>query len=324
MIENLEDAYTELGLKPDASADEVKKAFRSLAKKYHPDTNKDNPDAEEKFKRINRAKQIIDDPQKELRQSGAPESNWNPFAGMMRQRGPKQRPNPTSTIDLTFEESILGCEKEVAYTRYGKCSECNGNGVIVGASKCKKCNGIGMQSQRQGNMVFQTPCPVCQGVGKETHNCQKCSGFGTLAESITSRLKLQGGLSNGQMINAGGGGNFVGCQQNPFTGQVADIYGSVLIEIKVQPDPDMSLDESGQHVISTIQMTLLEALKGKSVKVRTVKGETTLKVRPKAKNGDTIVAKGYGCGGKGNHMFIVNVDYPEDVDGLISWLEPKE
>jgi DnaJ-class molecular chaperone len=126
------------------------------------------------------------------------------------------------------------------------------------------------------------------------------------------------------MINAGGGGNFVGCQQNPFTGQVADIYGSVLIEIKVQPDPDMSLDESGQHVISTIQMTLLEALKGKSVKVRTVKGETTLKVRPKAKNGDIIVAKGYGCGGKGNHMFNVNVDYPEDIDGLINWLEPKE
>jgi molecular chaperone DnaJ len=327
MINNLEEAYAELGLNPDASADEVKKAFRSLAKKYHPDTNKDNPDAETKFKRINRAKQIIDDPQKELKQSVPQDDDFgfNPFAGMMQQqRGPKRRPDPVSTIELTFEESILGCHKKVSYSRYNKCPECNGDCVIVGAVKCKKCNGIGMKSQRQGNMVFQTPCPVCQGSGREQHDCKKCSATGTLIEDITSELNIPCGIRNNQIINAGGGGNFMGVQRNPFTGQTADVYGHVILNMKVQADPDMNLDTSGQHVISTIQMTLLEALKGKSVKVRTVKGETTLKIRPKTKNGDAIVAKGYGCGGKGNHIFNVNVDYPEDVDGLIQYLEPKD
>lgn len=331
MINSLEEAYAELELSPEASSDEVKKAFRSLAKKYHPDTNKDNPEAEEKFKRINRAKQIIDNPQAELRNSGPPPGHGQGFGGFedifnmmnMRrhmQRGPKRRPDPVVHIEMSFAESILGVTKELSFTKYNKCPECNGQTIIVGANKCKKCNGIGAKSHQQNGMIYQEICGVCNGIGKESSPCAKCNGSGTLPEEVTASLKFPGGLRDGQIINARGGGNFMGMQQD-MRGQVFPVYGDVQVWVKVLPDSEMSLSEDGEQVISNIGLSLLEALKGKSVKVKTVKGDLTLKVRPKIKNGDEIVAHGYGKEGKGDHIFKVKVEYPEDVSKLIEVLE---
>jgi len=338
-ISSLDDAYKELELEPGASADDVKKAFRKLAAKHHPDKHRDNPEAEQKFKRINRAKQIIDNPQKELKQPGGVWEGFDPsnidfgnggpihinFNNSSMKRGPKQRPNPIIDVHLTFKESIDGVSKEVSYKRYNKCNSCNGEGGKPGSNKCTRCDGQGHFTQRQGNVVMRAVCPACNGTGKDFEECSECQGWGTVAETVTSKIQLPFGLRDGQMINTGGGGNYVGQQSaSIFGGHRIDVFGNAILRIHVQSDPDMKLDESGQHVVSDINLTLLEALKGKNVKVRTLKGDMTLKVRPGAKNGQTIVAKGYGTGGMGNHVFNVNIEYPENIEKLVEFLENQE
>lgn len=341
-ISSLEDAYKELELEPGASADEVKKAFRKLAAKHHPDKHKDDPNAEQKFKRINRAKQIIDNPQKELKQPMGGGGGWGGFdpsnidfgdgpvhinfGNMAKRRGPKQRPNPIVDVHLTFKESIDGVSKEISYKRYTKCNSCNGEGGKPGTSKCSRCDGQGHFTQRQGNVVMKAACPTCNGTGKDFEECKDCQGWGTIPQTINTKIQLPFGLRNGQIIQANGGGNYIGQQSHGFFGGGAaiDAFGNAILRIHVQEDPDMKLDESGQNVVSDINLTLLEALKGKNVKVKTLKGEMTLKVRPGAKNGQTIVAKGYGTGGMGNHIFNVNVEYPESTEKLIGFLENQE
>lgn len=327
-ISSLEEAYKELELKPGASSDDVRKAFRKLAAKHHPDKHKDNPDAEKKFKRINRAKQIIDNPQKELRGSSSfgDDIGFDPVEIFrnMRRSGPKRKPNPVIDVHLTFKESIDGVKKNISYKRFEKCHSCNGNGGVKTSNNCQTCSGVGVFSRKQGNVVMQTQCPACNGTGKEIENCSSCNGDGVVEKDVSTTMELPFGLRDGQTIGASGGGNFVGVQQNPFFGSVTDAYGDAILRIHVEKDPDMRLDPSGKHVESDISLTLLEALEGKNVKVRTLKGDLTLKVKAGAKNGQQIVAKGYGSGGMGNHIFNVSVEYPENVDKLINYLKNEE
>jgi molecular chaperone DnaJ len=247
------------------------------------------------------------------------------FSNITQRRGPKQRPNPIVDVDLTFKESIEGTSKEISYKRYNKCNSCGGDGGKPGSNVCSKCNGHGHFTQRQGNVVMRASCPSCSGSGKDFEECNDCHGFGTVLQTITTKVELPFGLRDGQIIQAGGGGNYIGQQHSGFfSGHRTDAFSNAILRIHVQQDPDMKLDESGQHVVSDINLTLLEALKGKNVKVRTLKGDLTLKVKPGAKNGQTIVAKGYGTGGMGNHIFNVNVGYPESTEKLIEFLENQE
>ncbi len=328
-ISSLEEAYSELGLNSDASADEVKKAFRKLAAKHHPDTNKDDPNVESKFKRINRAKQIIDNPQKELktpigRGFDNDDMPFNIHFSNMPMRGPKQRPNPVIDVELTFKESVEGTEKEISFERYDKCPDCNGNCGTNGTDKCQACNGAGFVTHKHAHMVMRANCPSCLGSGKVFKECSNCQGWGTIKQSITTRVQLPFGLRDGQIIKAANGGNFIGRARHLFNrGNGVETYSDAILRIHVQEDPDMCLDDSGQNVVSDIQLTLLEALKGHSVKVRTLKGDMTLKVKPGSKNGQTIIAKGYGVGGIGSHIFNVNIEYPENTDKLIEFLEKE-
>jgi len=319
---HLHEAYETLGLNQDASEDEVKKAFRSKASEYHPDRNKDNEEASEaKFKKVNEAYQTIQNPPPEP----SPGINWGPgpmginmsdFWGPPQQQ--QRRPLPIVIINLSFVESVLGCSKEISFERYNKCKDCTG-GVILEVEPCPDCNGSGSKasvSQRGHSRIrFITECHACRATGKKGHPCTACSGEGAVPEQLTSSVNIPGGVSHGERIRLSGAGHYVG---RMFA------FSDVIINANVESDPDMKLSENKRNVVSTITVSLLESLKGLNKKVRTIRGDLTLKIRPGVKNGNIIKAGGYGVQGVGDHVFTVSVDYPPDTTELISFLENIE
>lgn len=323
----LDTAYQTLGLKPGATKEEVSKAFKRLAAEYHPDSSK-SPN-ESKFKEINEAKQTIDNPPKDFNDFMGP-SDWQQSYvqfhvgsrdGVIRPKVIK--PEPILDVNLTFEESILGIEKKLSYDRYIKCEECGGGGFSLGSNPCSSCNGRGGSAQQRGRVRVVHECYTCHGSGMEAIDCVKCNGTGIKEQNVTQEVQLPFSLRDGQVIRGPGGGSYRGSMPG-MIGGMRDAYGDVLIRIHVEKDPDMVLDESGDNLLSQVKLTLVEALKGVNKKVRTVKGELTLKIRPKSKNGDQIVAKNLGPGLVGNHIFKLEVEYPSDIIELIKFLEQQE
>lgn len=311
---NIRDAYKILELTDDATKEEANEAFRRLSKLYHPD-NKKTGDAQ-KFKEINEANQKIQNPEPEPQSFGG---GGFPFGGFdfsgFGFGGPprhfKTRPNVQIGVTVNFNDSVLGCDREIEYDRHEACKECSGDGFEVLTDSCDSCKGNGRTTIKKNNMVFMTTCGICGGLGKKTQECKSCSGEGTKEVNKKINIKLPGGLINNSKIRLAGGGHFM---QDGF-------YSDAFINVKVIPDKDMTLD--GNDVVSRLELSLLEALKGTKKKVRTVKGELTLKVKPKVRNGEKISASGYGANG-GNHIFILDVQYPEDVSKLINVLDESE
>jgi molecular chaperone DnaJ len=318
---NLSEAYNILGVNKDSTQDEIKAAYKKLALKHHPDRNKDNEkEAEAKFKEINEAMQTIErgeEPQHY--QWSQPNFHQQVFVNFDSFNNPRtRRADPVVNVNITFAESVLGCEKDISYTRYIKCDKCSGKGLIYDkSSSCKNCKGIGrVESQfLRGNTKFYSTCKVCRGTGSDSESCKDCNEEGTVEKAEQHRLQFPCGLTDSQIIRVGGAGNFA--QYHP---QFGDLHSDVFIRVKVEPDKDMILN--GDDVISNIDLTLLEALKGTTKSVRTVKGEMKLKIKPGIKHGNQIKVSGYGAG-SGSHLFVTNVEYPVDTKELIELLEKK-
>jgi len=320
---NLHEAYETLGLDESASEEDINKAFRKLAAKHHPDKNKDNQEeSEAKFKKINEAAQILKNPPSEPEFMNAPRwsnvPNFVHFSSFNRQ---PNHPPPQVHLTISFEESVLGCEREIQFTRYVKCTLCNGAGLVLEVDKCERCNGAGMQTssfQRSSSSVrFMTPCMSCNGTGRKSHKCSTCLGSGDIPEQATHKVNIPGGLHNGEQVRLSRAGNYL-VSEGP-----AQFFSDVYIIVSVTPDKEMVLDHEG-NVHSTIKLSLLEALKGTKKKVRTVKGSLTLNIRAGIKNGNTIKAGSYGARSRGDHLFDINVDYPNDIKPLIELLEKQE
>jgi molecular chaperone DnaJ len=325
---NLSEAYNTLGVQPNATQDEVKAAFRKLALKHHPDHNQDNQkEAEAKFKEINEAMQTIErgeEPQQQQQQQWAHDASFNQqifinFDSGFNSSHTKRR-DPIIHTNITFIESVLGCEKDISYTRHVKCNKCLGKGLIYNKSAlCKVCKGVGRveSSFTRNNTRFFSTCKACSGAGSESEECKDCNGEGSIEKSEQHKLQFPCGLTDTQIIRVSGAGNFV--QYHP---QIGDMHSDVFIRVRVTPDKDMTL--SGEDVISNIDLTLLEALKGTIKSVTTVKGEMKLKVQPGIKHGNQIKVAGFGVGGTGSHLFVTNVEYPNETKELIELLEEEQ
>jgi molecular chaperone DnaJ len=323
---NINQACELLGVPVGASIDDVKKAFKKKAVEYHPDRNKAE-DAEAKFKEINEAYQFLEKHGTSQNFSDVSSGMYNHsdhLADELRRQmsemfnikfgGPRQvhgKPIIIS-VDVPFEMAVLGGKKDVTFERNIKCKSCTG-GKVAGTSKqiCQKCSGHGKRKYGQDDK--ELPCTSCNATGYTSNEtqcseCSECSGTGMQKSVDTLQVKIPPGVESGLRLILRGKGNF-------HLGG----YDNVIVVIHVLPDHEMQLN--GFDVISVVELSLLEALKGTKKKLRTVKGDKTLAFKPKSRHRDTVRVLGFGVPPHGAHTFIINVTYPENVDNLIEFLE---
>jgi molecular chaperone DnaJ len=330
------DYYEVLGVQRGASADELKSAFRNLARQYHPDVNK-AADAEERFKELNEAYAVLSDPEKRAAydryghaglngMGGMPDFSSMDFSdifeelfgfGMGGMSGRRSRNSPRRggdlnySLGLSFEESVFGIEKEIEITRDEVCSHCRGNGAEPGTSpqKCNTCGGRGEVRQvRQtilGSMVQVTTCPSCNGAGETIATpCKTCRGRGLERKTIKKTVNIPAGIDNGQQIRLAGEG-----QPGGFGGPNGNLY------LEVQVKPHKYFHRKQDDIWLNLNVNIAQATLGANVEVPTIDGNVNLTIPAGTQPGKVFTVKGKGvphlrANGRGDQQVLVNVEVP--------------
>jgi molecular chaperone DnaJ len=308
---NLSEAYQALNLSENATEEEVKKAFKRQAAKLHPDVNKAS-DAEVQFKRINEAYQTISDKdnQGDLHWQGGGLndifSHFNNMGGFRRSHQQIETVDVQTTI--SFPESVLGTKKDIKFTRKVKCSSCNGAGETPLPNGCKKCNGKGKITKQQNNMIFIQDCDQCRGKIKKAP-CKPCQSQGTAEAEVSLQVAIPGGIINGNILNLQRMGNFVGAFG------LMDQFTDAHLHISVVPEAGLTLE--GQDVVSTLELSLEEALTGCIKEVKTIINSQNITVPPLSKHKEEIIINNMGVNTMGNQRVILDVKYPADISQLL-------
>ena len=337
---NNQEYYDRLGVSKDASQEEIKKAYRKMSKKYHPDINKE-PGAEEKYKEVQEAYDTLGDEQKraaydQYGPAGANGFNGGAggfggfdgaggfggfedifssfFGGGAAQRNPnapRQGDDLQYRVQLKFEEAIFGTEKEVTYNREATCHTCGGSGAKPGTSPvtCHKCHGQGVitvdTQTPLGTMRRQVTCDVCHGTGQEIKDpCPTCNGTGHEKEKHTVSVKIPAGVETGQQIRLAGQGE-AGFNGGP--------YGDLFVMITVQPSD--KFEREGSTIYYTLNLNIVQAALGDVVDVPTVHGDVELSIPAGTQTGKTFRLRGKGApklrgGGQGDEHVTVKVVTP--------------
>lgn len=330
-----DDYYDILGVEKSATQDEIKKAYRTLAKKYHPDRNPD-PAASEKLKQINAAYDVIGDPQKratydrwgtaddqgidmggmgDLFRSffGGGGGGFGGFGGGFGRRG-RAGPPPGQTlrmkIKLTFEEAFFGTDKELAFNRKVHCEECNGSGAAPGSSPvtCSTCRGQGQVARSMGFLSVAQTCPTCQGTGERIDKpCKSCKGTGLQKERKEVNIPIPAGVEDGQGIRIQGGGN-AGPRRGP--------HGDLIVMFEV--DSHDIFVRRGLHVYMEQDIPFPLAVTGGETEVVTMYGASKMKVSKGTEGGTLFRMKGKGVhtsdGRKGDQLVRVNIQIPQKLN----------
>lgn len=331
--------YDRLGVSKDASQDEIKRAYRKMSKKYHPDINKE-PGAEEKYKEVQEAYETLSDDQKRAAYDqygpdganagfggqggfggfdggagfGGFEDIFSSFFGGGAARNPnapRQGDDLQYRVNLSFEEAVFGAEKEVHYNREATCKTCSGSGAKPGTSPvtCGRCHGqgvINVDTQTPlGVMRRQVTCDVCHGTGQEIKDpCQTCHGTGHEKQSHKVSVKIPAGVETGQQIRLAGQGE-AGFNGGP--------YGDLFVIINVNPSDKFTRDRS--TIYYTLNISFVQAALGDTVEVPTVHGNVEMAIPAGTQTGKTFRLKGKGAprlrgGSQGDQHVTVKIVTP--------------
>ena len=348
MAEQKRDYYEVLGVSRGASEDEIKKAYKKMARKYHPDLNPGDKTAEEKFKEVNEAYEVLSDADKKARYDQYGHAGVDPnfgaggfgggfdgsfdfgdlgdifgsfFGGGF---GGGRRTNPNApqrgesirmSIAISFEEAAFGCEKAVTVERYETCDTCHGNGCAPGTSPevCPDCHGTEtVQVRRQTPMgVFATssPCPKCGGKGRIIHQpCKDCRGSGMVRKKKTIQASIPAGIDNGQTISIRGQGN---------AGKNGGPAGDLLITITVRPHE--LFRREGTSVLCEAPITFTQAVLGAELEIPTIDGKVKYTLPEGTQSGTTFRLKGKGIPsingrGRGDQYVTVYIETPKNLN----------
>lgn len=345
------DYYELLGLDKSASEADIKKAFRKAAMKYHPDRmanadEKEKKEAEEKFKELNEAYQVLSDPEKKQLYDqyghaafeqgaggfgggqgfgdfdfgdifssffGGGGFDFSGFGGgsSFNQRR-KQGQDLLYTLDLTLEEIADGIEKEIEYTRTGKCSSCSGTGAKDSKTKtCNTCDGKGFITKTQRTILgmsnVRVECSTCHGIGEiPEHKCGTCHGNGNKKEQVKKKIKIPAGVESGQRLVVRDGGNYDGPGSD---------FGDLYIQIREKRHELFQRD--GYDIYCRVPISFLTATLGGEIEVPTLRGKTKIKIAEGTQNGTKMRIRDAGIkhsGYKGSQIIEISVEVPKNLN----------
>jgi molecular chaperone DnaJ len=333
------DYYEVLGLPRDASEAEIKKAYRRLARDHHPDANPDDSGAEERFKELTEAYEVLSNPESrraydtyghQIPRAGAgTRGAADPFGGFQDifetffgdrfggpsggsffggSRAPSRGSDTEVEVEVTLREAASGVEREVKVQAVKECSVCGGVGG-TSTRQCGTCGGMGaVRSVREsffGQMVSTQTCPTCSGSGRIIEVlCENCQGSGRVAELTTHSIRIPAGIENGMRIRVAGAGNI---------GERGAPSGDLYIRARVGEDPELIRD--GDDLIHRMRINFVEASLGTEVEVPTLEGTTEVRIEPGTQPGATLTLRGEGMPrlkrrGRGDLKVLVDVMVP--------------
>jgi molecular chaperone DnaJ len=334
------DYYDILGLSRNASQDEIKRAYRRQARKYHPDVNKD-PGAEEIFKEINKAYEVLSEPEMKARYdrfgeagvSGAGAAGFQDFGDMggfadifetffsgfsggmgqgARRRGPMRGDDLRLDLKLDFKDAIFGGEKEIKISHQETCGTCSGSGAKPGTrpSTCSTCSGTGQVRRATrtpfGSFTQVSACPTCGGTGEVIEDrCETCGGNGLIQETKKLKITVPAGVDNGTRLRVSGEGD-AGLRGGP----AGDLYVYLFVS------EDANFKRDGINILSDLKISYLQAILGCKLPVETVDGPVDMEIPAGTQPGTTLVLENKGVPklgnpvSRGDHLLTVQVDIP--------------
>lgn len=328
------DYYEILGVDRNASTDDIRKAYRRLARMYHPDVNK-SPEAEERFKEVNEAYEVLSDNEKRLAYdrfghsgvegglgdfAGFPdlsdifESFFGGFAGTRAPKGPRAGEDLRADLSLSFEEAVFGAEKELEIEQFALCPTCDGTGAEPGSrpTRCPECGGTGqvrrVRSSIFGSFVNVSTCPLCQGEGKVISNpCPECHGQQRVRRKKRITVTIPPGVDDGMRIRLAGEGN-AGVNGGP--------PGHLYVFVSVKPHRYFRRKDNTIYLNITINMA--QAALGDEITVPTLDGDVKLTIPAGTQTGQTFIIKERGVpylrrNGRGDQVVTIFVATPTNL-----------
>lgn len=344
MADTKRDYYEVLGVDKNADEATIKKAYRTLAKKYHPDMNPGDKEAEAKFKEVNEAYDVLSDPDKKAKYDQYGHAAFDPSAGgdagfggfgdfggfdindifssffggasggSMRRNGPVRGDDITVRLTISFEESVFGCKKEVSYNKIQKCADCSGTGAAKGSSPktCSACGGSGQVRVQQrtpfGIMQTQKTCDACHGTGKIIENkCPNCRGTGFVRVPKKLEVNIPAGIDDGQQLSLRYQGS-----DGMNGGNAGDLY--IIISVR----PHSVFERDGDDLYCEVPITYAEATLGAEIEIPTLEGSMKYTIPEGTQTGTVFTLRNKGVTRvnskvRGNLYITVVVEVPKNL-----------